>query len=709
MLIHITNIQLKIKIAYRETLVYVFLCLCIFQGISQGNQSDENAVQVIARAQENSMLLRWAVTTPSAWQKANKYGYTIQRHTVARNGVLVSPPEKITLTPTPILPKELMSWEHIADTDDYAAILAQALYGDSFIVDGLQNQDALTQIVNKAKESEQRFSFALFAADVSFEAAKMAALGYEDTTITMGEEYVYIIHTAIPDEILTVTPGNVVIKAQKPEPLPSPIDLIAVPDDKTIALTWDYEMFKSVFTSYDLERSENGKDFVSLNDQPLVNLNSQSKSGYKRMRYLDTLPQNNKTYYYRVKGITPFGETSTPSTIVSAQGIKKLTAQPQITACKLNDLGAVNIKWEFDPTIEKEILGFQLLWSDKQDGNYTIVKDQLASNTRQTSFSNLENSNYFKIAAIGKNKQKTVSLARFVQTVDETPPKAPVGLVGVIDTLGIVQLRWTPNLEKDVMGYRIYRRNREKEELSQVTISPITQNSYRDTIQIKSLNKTVYYRVVAVDKRYNMSEYSEILELVKPDIIPPNAPVFLAYKIKKDGIYLEWNNSTSDDVTFHQLYRQDLKLSDAPWELVFKTDTISSYLDKTVKSKQKYRYAIFAEDTQGLVSEPSTPLTLISPESMSDSKNLIRGFTVSADRENLKIKLSWKKMPEEVNEVLVYKSIKEQQPVLWKQLQGSIHSLEDTSVSPNNIYVYQVVAMTENGSHTSMKKKEIEF
>ena len=703
------NISSKKKIT-KLTFLLLMLHLSIFtKGFGQGNPP-ENAVRVLARAQESSIVLRWAVTTPSAWQKANQYGYTIDRHTVTRNGVLVSPPEKISLTSTPILPKALMSWENIANTDDYAAILAQALYGDSFIVDGLQNEDALTQIVNKAKESEQRFSFALFAADMSFEAAKMGALGYEDTTTVLGEEYLYVITTAIPNEILTVTPGNVVIKAEKPEPLPAPLDLIAIPDDKTIALTWDYEMFKGLFTSFELERSENGKDFSALNNQPIVNLSSESNGNVQRMRYLDTLPQNDKTYYYRVKGISPFGEKSTPSAIVSAQGVKKLIAKPQIITCQLNETGVVNITWEFDPKAEKEITSFELLWANKQDGNFTSVKNQLSTNSRQTNFTVEGGSNYFKIAAIGRNNQKTISLARFIQTIDETPPAPPTGLEGTIDTLGIVTLKWTANVEKDIKGYRIFRKNIEKEEFTQITIEPISQNTYKDTLQIKSLNKNVFYKVVALDQRYNLSDYSETLELTKPDMIPPSSPVFSNYTIKKEGISLQWNKSSSEDVVFHKLFRKEVEQSEnAPWVLIFSTDTVASYVDKEVASKQKYRYAIFAEDTQGLISEPSTPLTLVSPESMSDSKNLIRGFNLLADRENQKIKLSWKKMPQEVNEILIYKSKKEHPPVLWKQIQGSIHTLEDTSVSPNNIYVYQVVAMTANGSHTSMKKKEIEY
>lgn len=678
-----------------------------FLGFSQ-RAADEVSVQAIARIQGDKALLRWAVTTPSAWLKANKYGYQIERFTIARDGKLVSPPEKKILTFTALTPKTMEQWESIVDTNDYAAILAQALFGKSFVVEGMEEEGAMAQIVNKSKEVEQRFSFALFAADMNFEAAKMAGLGYEDATIISGEEYVYKITTAIPVELLNVLPGSVVVKAEQPESLPAPIDLIAVPDDKTILLTWDYEMFKSIFTTYYLERSENGRDFKKLGDLPLVNLNNHPEDTKPRMQYIDTLSQNNKEYYYRVKGVSPFGEESLPSEIVSAKGVKKLTEVPHILKYTIDDKGGVFIEWEFLKEAENEILGFELNWSMHKKGPYRVVSKGLLPSSRNTRYQNLTPSNYFTITAIGKNNQKKESLSAFVQTKDETPPQPPTGLAGGIDTLGIVTLEWQANTEQDLLGYRVFRGNMAKEEMSQITISPIKKNIFQDTIQIKSLNKDVFYQIVAVDQRFNMSEYSEKIKLGKPDVIPPSSPAFSNYKVSDDGVFLEWINSTSTDVKYHQLYRQNVQEPDKGWQLLFQTETATTFTDNKIESNTKYRYAIFAEDKSKLLSEPSTPLTVVYKRA-EPNKDLIRGFTAIADRENQRVNLNWRKIPAEVTEILIYKAIKEEKPVLWKQISGSIHSIADTSVSPNTIYIYQIKAMTANGSHSTIQTKEIEF
>ncbi len=697
----IKNIRLGISIRV--------VLLILIGGISVAGYSQyaapKDEIRVIARAQGDKILLRWAASTPSSWMKANKYGYTIERHTVLRNGELLNPPEKKIITDIPLLPYPLEQWKGVVEQNDYAAILAQALYGESFEVE--QAQGGLAQIINKSREIEQRFSFALFAADLNFEAAKMAALAYEDTDVIANEEYLYKIVPRVPEDLLKIQPGITTIKFVTPEPLPKPIDLIAVPDDKNILLTWEYQMFKSTFNAYFVERSENGTDFKRLGDTPLVNLNDKPGSPAKRMYYIDTLSQNNKTYHYRVIGISPFGEESQPSKIVSAQGVKKLSSVPHISRHEYDNSGGVVIKWEFAKETEKEITGFELNWAPQEKGPYKVVKSNIPSNARKISYPEPEPSNYFKISAIGKNNQKTTSLPAFVQTIDSIPPTAPIGLVGVVDTLGVVKLNWAANTEKDMLGYRVFRGNLEKEEPSQLTVAPIEQTSFTDTVQVKSLNNKVFYQIVAVDQRFNMSDYSEQLTLKKPDVVPPSSPIFKTYKVNPDGILLKWINSSSDDVASHQLYRQNIKESEKGWRLVFKTDTITSYVDTKVASNIKYRYAIFAEDETGLKSLPSTPISVTNQGLVKE--NLIRGFTAIADRVNKNITISWRKMSDEVTEILIYKSKKEGKPVLWKQIPGTINKLVDDSVSPNNTYVYQLRVMTGNGGGSVIKTEEVIF
>ncbi len=672
--------------------------------ISQ-EEDDKQYISVLVRASEDKVKLRWAPNSPSSWIKLNKYGYQIERYTVKKNGELLPPGhDKITLEL--VLPKPVEQWEQIVNQNDYAAVLAQALYGDSFQVEGT-DQGGLAQIINKSKEVEQRFSFALYAADMNFEAAKMAALGYEDVNVEKGAEYLYRIISLVPEDLLKIETGLGTAKTSNIELLPQPLDVFAVPEDKSVMITWEYEMFKSVFTSYHIEKSSDGTNFKKLSELPLVNLNDKPNAPSKRMFHIDTLAQNNKTYYYRVVGISPFGEESPPSKVITTKGIKKLSSVPHISRHKFDASGKLILEWDFKKEAENEITGFELNWAPQEKGPYKAVKTNIAPNIRKTTYQEFEPSNYFRIIAIGKNNQKTSSLAAFVQTIDSIPPAAPVGVTGIVDSLGVVRLNWTANTERDILGYRVFRGNIEKEELSQLTVSPIQKNMYVDTVQVKSLNTKVFYQIVAVDQRFNMSEYSKKLALKKPDVVPPSSPVFSNYSVNDKGVFLEWINSSSSDVSTHQLYRQNINESEKGWLLVFKTDTDASYIDEEVLPGTKYRYAIFAEDESGLKSEPSTPVSVTSQNNASDE--VIRGFNGFSDRTNKQISLSWRKMPKDISEIIIYKSKKEEKPVLWKQIPPNITKLVDTNISPGNVYTYSLKTLSKNGASNSIKKIEITY
>src|SRR5690606_14798467 len=288
-----------------------------------------------------------------------------------------------------------------------------------------------------------------------------------------------------------------------------------------------------------------------------------------------TLSQNDKTYYYRVIGVSPFGEEGVPSEVVSGKGIKDLSVVPHISTYDFNKDGSVIITWEFLEKAEEEITGFELNWAADDAGPYKVVKSSIPPNIRKTTFQEPGPSNYFTVSAIGKNNQRTTSFSSFVQTVDSIPPAKPIGVIGIIDSLGVVSLKWEANTENDILGYRVFRGNVQNEEVSQLTIDPIEENTFVDTVQIKSLNTKVYYQIGAVDQRFNMSGYSEKIELKKPDVVLPSFPIFSNYKVSNGTVILKWINSTSDDLKWHKLFRKNINGENSEWELVFETDTIS--------------------------------------------------------------------------------------------------------------------------------------
>lgn len=685
-----------------HTVVTVFLLLST--AILAQEKEKTPQVQLISRVQNDQILLRWAVDEAVAWQKTNSNGYILEKYLFSRDGNRLSQPEKLWAKPIKADPLE--TWQDIVMSNDYAAIIAQALYGESFAVEGEEGE--LASIVNMVQELEQRFSMALLAADMNFEAAVKAGWGYTDTEVQPNEVYVYRIKSALPQEQLAVKSSSTLAGLKDYEPLPAPIDLQGIFGDKNVVLTWEYALFKSIYTSYNLERSEDGKTFTPLNKEPLVNLNDKPNAPAKRMYYIDSLAQNDKTYYYRVRGISPFGEQGTYSDTISGQGRPTLPYSPRIYDYKFTEQpNQVRIQWEFPKEGEAIIEKFQLNQAGRDAGPYKVVIDNIPVTKREVLFSELDPSNYFTITAVGTtpNQHKT-SFSTLIQPIDSIPPTTPVELEGKIDSLGIVRFKWKQNEEKDILGYRVFRGFTEKEEGSQLTVSPIEINKFVDTVEIKNLNSKVYYQVVAVDMRFNHSNKSEVLVLEKPDVIPPTAPVFSNYKIEQGEVKLTWIPSSEEDAT-HILSRKNIT-DDSAWEAIYTvTDTIQSYTDTDVEADKKYRYSIKAVDKSGLESLASTPITIeVIDLSLPD---LIKEINYNLSREENYIELFWRADDTSIAEYTIYKQINDTAPTTWRIVPVSIKRLVDEAVNPNQTYTYFLKATLSTGGYSQLKKLVINY
>ena len=692
---------------------------------------EEPQIVVMARPQqEGKIMLRWAVTTPLAWRKLNEYGYELKRYTITRdNRILPLPIEKPLGT---FSPKPLQDWLPWVERNDNAAVVAQSIYGEGFDIEGM---DQLSVIINLAEEQEQRFTWGLYAADQDFEVAQMAGLGFVDDQVEPNEKYVYKVTSLVPQEVLPIAEGGVFVRLQDYEELPKPLDLAVVFFDGTAMLSWNYAIHSQTYNSYYVERSTDRVNFQKLNDLPLTTLNNSEKTDPLRMFYTDSIV-NGRTYQYRVRGKTPFGEISAPSEVVSGMGEVKLAYVPHITSKLYEDETTVTLEWEFMEEGNDLITGFELNQSENADGPYqTVVKD-IPPEQRQVRYSGLWPTKYMTITAVGKNGSKRTSFPALVQPVDSIPPAQPKGLTGAVDSLGIVTLSWEPNTDKDILGYRIFKGNNKQEEYSQITISPHEGTTYCDSVAVKNLNAKVYYQLIAVDQRFNMSEPSEILELKKPDFIKPSQPVFKSYKIKEGKVCLTWANSSSDDVVRHELYR---KAGDSlDWKLVYTVDNTqyagsgnqyagssmqypvstnslpteklptANWTDENVTEGEQYSYTLIAIDDSELESDPAPPLTVVLPKTSLHPP--LDGLYGEVDREAGTITLRWKAytQPNAAN-ITIYKGVEGKPKNLLKELPATARGLVDRKVQPNNTYEYVLRVMFRDGGVSEASTFDVKY
>jgi hypothetical protein len=689
-------------------LLILTIALSAYTSVAQ----DSAQINVRFRVQRNAVLLRWAASTPAAWVRINKSGVNIVRYTIVRDSIVLPQPEEKILNATPVKARPLNEWENIAQTNDYAAIIAQALYGEAFELSG-GDEKGIARIVNMAQEAEQRFTFSLYAADQNFEAACMAGWGWSDTDVRQNERYLYrIIPDMQEDTVPHIAMGIAFAAMDEYEPLPKPIELTAVFDNKSVMLVWDYGTFNDIYNSYFVEKSTDGKNFKRLEGIPVTHLNSREDKAFQRMYFTDSLPNNSETCHYRVAGITAFGETGPPSEPVSGKGRELLPYVPYINRAETNNSGDLEIEWEFDRQGESFIKGFELNRSDNSGNGYTVVMKDVEPDKRRLLFDKdkLHASNYFIITAISREGEPRKSFPVFVQPIDSIPPSIPESLRGVIDSAGIVTLSWNKNIEQDLLGYKIYRTFLKNDEAIPLFDLALRDTVYKDTVDVYNLNRKVYYTLSSVDLRYNQSDLSPALELEKPDMIPPSSPVISGYRVRNDGIEIQWENSTDIDVTQHRVWRREKNDEYIP-TLLLKSITdsaVRNYIDTSAITNVHYVYTVTAMKKNWQESSPSNELTAFTKFQKQQATDLDY-FNAVVDKQNKMLKLNWDDKLQNVQYYELYKGVTDKNISLWKTVQGDKHEVVDDNLSLNTTYLYVIRAILKNGKNTKNKTLKIKY
>ncbi|MDO6515857.1 fibronectin type III domain-containing protein [Zobellia uliginosa] len=554
-------------------------------------------------------------------------------------------------------------------------------------------------------ELEQRFTFALLAAEQNFEGAKLAGWGLEDTSVVPGEGYVYKVTVALPEDAnIKIKEGSTYAGTNLYEELPQPIGLAGIFKDSHVVLSWNYNLLSSIYTSYIVEKSADGLNFEKQNQQPIFNASQHANDNNIALYYTDSIP-NDKTFYYRVKGKNAFGDVGPPSEVVNGQGKKRLEYVPHIYKKEIPTDNKVVLFWEFKEEGNGIITKFKLNKGKTNNGPFNTVIDSIPVNAREIAFKGLDRINYFTITAVGKNGVNAESLPAIVQPVDSIPPSEPTLLKGVIDTTGIVRLSWAKNPEKDLRGYRIFRANNPNIEFSEITHKTLFEETYIDTVSLKNLNQKIYYKIKAEDQRYNRSKFSDILIIDKPDLVPPSPPIVKNYEITEQGVKIQWTPSSSKDVSSHIIYRKTDNTN--AWEKVYEsTNSLDTVFVDTKLSPNLYSYTLTAKDLTGFESKPSSPISI----NWTTSKKLVDiKFSGTVNRELRFISLSWKTPKLPIVEYRLYKGYSDEGLHLYKTLNGSVTKFNDVDLEVNSSYTYGLQLITKEGYISKVEKINLKY
>ncbi len=700
----------------KTKLLFLFLFFIIIKNGYTQVQKDTAAivdvkpsVQVIARSYGDSVVLRWAPTLSAAWTWGNKYGYMVERFTLVKNGQFQESAKREgkIISNGAVKPLPLLSWEGIVKREPNAAIYAQALYGEEFLPKQGEKMDIIS-MANRAEQIETRYSFALFVADQSIDVAEVAGLKFTDKKTIKGEKYLYRVYPALQPKSYRIDTGSVFVAVDERTILPKPSGLGADFTDKSVNLHWSTRYYSDIFISYIIERSDdNGKTFKSIDNLPFINVTPETKNYPSDYIYrLDSLPENDKLYIYRVKGKTSFGEISPPSDTVQGMGIETILAvEPVLNFVKPLMNGSVEIRWLYPDSLIKNIQGFVVARASMAaPKSYKDISKILSNTARSYEDTKPDKENYYVVKAVDINGKVALSFPIMGLLKDSVPPLPPTGLFAKVDSSGIVKIRWKKNKEEDMLGYRVYMSNSLREEFMFLSKGTVMDTNYTDTITLNTLTKKAYYKLVAIDQHFNPSDFSQPIELKRPDIVPPSAPAFDKLESLSEGIKISWKPSTSNDVVAHVLYRRIA--GEKKWVTIAVVDSskkVRDYYDKSVEKRKSYEYTILAVDDSKLESDLASPIEIAF---IDDGKRPdISRFRATLEREKKIIELKWDYELKNVKRFLIYRIENGSEIRLYKSVEGNQFVFMDKSLLPNTTYQYRVKAVLIDGSQSDFSKE----
>ena len=373
----------------------------------------------------------------------------------------------------------------------------------------------------------------------------------------------------------------------------------AKPYEWGVGLTWSTANKSGFYNVYRKFQSE--KKYKKLNSSPLY-ISSYFANRSEAFYSDKGLNKNQEPSYYVTK-VDYFGSEGTPSYEVSAKMLLNLKPKIVQNIFVKNSDRVITLRWR---KVAKS-LGYNIYRSKNYKGGYEkINKEPLKKEIYNDTNFNSNQNYYYYITALNLHGESKPSLKMLAYARDVTPPPAPTKLKASVKA-GKVELKWTGVKSKDLLGYRIYMSmQKDAKDWSMVTKEAIVDANI--TLQReKTLSRfPYYYKVVAVDKSFNESDFSNIVKTRLPDVVPPRQPTIIKLITYPNRIYLKWDSVSAYDLDYYNVYKKDgKKVSKANQKPI----RVNTYEDFNITKGKRVDYFVTAVDKSSNESNNSKQLS----------------------------------------------------------------------------------------------------
>jgi fibronectin type 3 domain-containing protein len=374
----------------------------------------------------------------------------------------------------------------------------------------------------------------------------------------------------------------------------------------------------------------------------------------------------------------------------------------------------VKISWdypEYSGNPDDIVVGFNIYRKTGTGGfekmnSEVILRQEELKYRNDVSAKNDEGYSYYVTAADFIGRESAPSETITASPRDLTPPESPRG-TQLIPEEGKILITWEMNLELDLSHYDVYKSMAMHGEYKGINTAPITGDQPRFVDAAVYSGPDYYYKLKAIDKAGNESDFSTVVLGRPSDKTPPALPEGLTAKVSGRFVRLKWSAPQDRDLKGFHVYRHGvneefMRMTDLPQSrdtLVFNDE---GYQGKGLVPGRSYTYGVASVDNASNESKKAEVRATIPDDEapMPPLDSYVRHFGERF------VEVSWQpSMSLDVQKYRVYRSEGDKKAVLIIETRGVASSAVDTTVTSGRRYLYQVAALDSSGNESKMTER----
>lgn len=305
------------------------------------------------------------------------------------------------------------------------------------------------------------------------------------------------------------------------------------------------------------------------------------------------------TRFYRVRAYDAHDRPAAAASQVAAATTAPAPAPPDGLRAYSHQPRQVPLSWE--ASLDPNVTGYAIDRSPSYGGPFEVVSRPEGRYTSTWVDHGLGDLRvfYYRVAARSA-AGATGEPSDPVRAVTKPEPLPPVGLRVVERRLGANRVAWQPNVERDVVAYRLVRM-REGSESPELVGSVARDAPWAEDPGVAA-DETLSYAVVAVDRDGLESGASRPISV-------ESVGYELRATARPDGVHLSWNPRSDEGYRGARVMRSGLL---GPRVLGF--SETGGFVDTDAREPGSYRYTVILLRPDGTQAPPSSPVEIDVPD-----------------------------------------------------------------------------------------------